>query len=87
MMEEPEYHGESELEWQPVPENKGLLHYLRMNQPEIVIVPEKVTKEMLEGLLKDRPERNHYYPPNTTAMEELMNKMIEQTPDGKFIIK
>jgi len=87
MMERPEYHGESELEWQPIPENKGLLHYLRANQPEIIIVPEKVTKEMLEDLLKGRPERNHYYPPNTPEMEAIILRMIEELPDGTYKIK
>lgn len=68
-------------------EKGGILQYMRNQIADPVIVPEKITKEMLENLLKDRPKRNHYYPPNTPEMEALMLRMIEELPDGTFKIK
>lgn len=65
----------------------GLLQYLRDNEPEIIIVPQEVTKEMLERLFNDRPKRQEPYFLITPEMKEIMNRMIEQTPDGKWKIK
>lgn len=65
----------------------GIREYMKSQIADPVIVPEKITKEMLENLLKDRPKRNHYYPPNTPEMEAIMLRMIEELPDGTYRIK
>ena len=67
----------------------GLLAYCMSKISKPVIIPEKITKKMIEDLLsgESRPERNHYYPPNTPEMEAIMLRMIEELPDGTYKIK
>lgn len=68
-------------------EKGGILQYMKSQIADPVIVPEKITKEMIESLLKDKFKRNHYYPPNTPEMEAIMLRMIDELPDGGYRIK
>lgn len=65
----------------------GLLQYLRDNEPELIVVPQDVTKEMLERLFEDRPKREELYFTITPEMETIMLRMIEELPDGTYRIK
>lgn len=84
MENRPEYHGESELGWKPIELTEAeieLLEWVKKGREaymSLVGIPAQVMTE---------PKHNHYYPSITPEMDEIMNRMIEETPDGKWIIK
>ncbi len=84
MMERAEYHGESELKWEPVELTEAdieLLELVKKSREAYMSLVAISTQIMTE------PKRNHYYPPNTPEMEAIMLRMIEELPDGTYRIK
>ena len=55
----------------------GILNYLTDNTTSLIIVPEKITKEMLESLLEERPKRNEYFP-ITPQMDAIIEMIIDK---------
>ena len=68
----------------------GIREYMKQSIAEPIIVPEKLTKEYLIEWSKRWAEsrtKRIWYNPITPEMDEIMNRMIEQTSDGKWIIE
>lgn len=68
-------------------EKGGILQYMRSQIADPVIVPERITKEMIESLLKDRPKRKEPYFPITPDMYSITLRMIDELPNGGYRIK
>jgi len=69
----------------------GILQYLRDQEEEPVIVPEKLTKEDVIRICKEwgerRTKREIWYFPISHEMDRLMTNMIEELPEGGYRIK
>lgn len=69
----------------------GLLQFLKDQVAEPVVVPEKLTKEDLIEWSKKwaeiRTNREIWYFPISPEMHSIMLRMIDESPDGGYVIK
>ena len=68
----------------------GIREYMKQSIAEPVVVPEKLTREYLIEWSKRWAEsrtKRIWYNPITPEMNEIMNRMIEELPDGTYRIK
>ena len=69
----------------------GLLQFLKDQVAEPVVVPEKLTKEDFIRICKEwgerRTKREIWYFPITPEMNSIVLRMIDELPDGGYVIK